>query len=257
MSKGKVNIISFDVEGDFAAFKDPTVTTSQSVYYAPSKSAVIGFIGAILGIERGNELGEIYSNELKQILKITKIGIRVNSNSRKISFFTNHRSLKKPGVKPFKTELLLEPKYTFFIQTSDEDLEKKIYNAIKTKNYYYSPFLGHAYCLARISNLKIESADKIEPKDKLISTIVLDETNENETNSEFELQLVPVEEKYNLIIERHLYHYIDNEKLERRVFRYWIPISNSKFQLKGIGDTNLSIFLKTEGMNEDEAICLF
>ena len=47
-----MSIVSFDLEGDFAAFKDPSVTTNQTVTVIPSKSALIGLLGALLGVKR-------------------------------------------------------------------------------------------------------------------------------------------------------------------------------------------------------------
>ena len=60
-----MSIVSFDLEGDFAAFRDPSVTTNQTVTVIPSKSAVIGLIGALLGIQRSDSIfDDIYSRDL-------------------------------------------------------------------------------------------------------------------------------------------------------------------------------------------------
>ena len=47
-----LKIISCELSGDFAAFSDPSVTTNQTVYFIPSKSAIIGLIGGLIGVRR-------------------------------------------------------------------------------------------------------------------------------------------------------------------------------------------------------------
>jgi CRISPR-associated Cas5-like protein len=58
-----LDILSFRISGSFAAFRDPSVTSHQTVSFIPSKSAVIGIIGAMIGVKRSNSLAELYSQE--------------------------------------------------------------------------------------------------------------------------------------------------------------------------------------------------
>ena len=98
-----MRIVSFDLEGDFAAFKDPSVTTNQTVTVVPSKSALIGLIGALLGVKRSNSIYDgIYSEEYLNLFKSTSVGIKLRNNPEKLTYYTNHRSLKEAKTKPFK-----------------------------------------------------------------------------------------------------------------------------------------------------------
>ncbi|MGA9154443.1 MAG: CRISPR-associated protein Cas5 [Candidatus Nitrosopolaris sp.] len=81
-----MKVLSFTLSGDFAAFRDPSVTTNQTVYYIPSKSAVIGLIEAMLGVERGNSLAEIYVPQYIDLYAVTYIGIKFESVPKKITF---------------------------------------------------------------------------------------------------------------------------------------------------------------------------
>src|SRR5271157_5254668 len=115
------DLISFRLQGDFAAFRDPSITTSQSVYYIPSKSNIIGLLAGIIGIERSHSLSQnIFSSGIIPFFKDTKVGIRVNNESEKVAIFSNHRSLKETKTKPFKIELLQSPDYSVFVSTSEE-----------------------------------------------------------------------------------------------------------------------------------------
>lgn len=262
-----VKIVSFDVEGDYAAFRDPGITTNQTVYVIPSKSAVIGILGAIMGLRRPLTLGPygkgiIYGDDFIDLFKSTMIGIKVKGGIRKFSFFTNHRSLKDSKTKPFKTELLLNPKYTFYVKTNGNYLNE-ITSRIKENNFVYTPTLGHSYCPARINNYKEYEAELfITPKRLKISTVILDESSETTSKDSSLKNFILNEESPNsritIIVERHLYHYFVNDNFERRVLRHWIPV------LSG-GDDSTILYeyffklniVKFYSLNNGESICLY
>ena len=145
-----MSIVSFDLEGDFAAFKDPSVTTNQTVTVIPSKSALIGLLGALLGVKRSQLIFDaIYSEGYLDLLKKTAVGIQVRNQATKCTFFTNHRSLKEAKTKPYKTELLVNPQYTIYVKSTDE-INQDLLDRLKDNRFVFSPMLGHAYCPARI-----------------------------------------------------------------------------------------------------------
>lgn len=78
-----MRLLTFRLSGNFAAFRDPSVTSNQTVYYIPSKSALIGLIGAMLGIERSNSLDEIYGLQYLDLFSVTRIGIKFESIPKK------------------------------------------------------------------------------------------------------------------------------------------------------------------------------
>lgn len=223
------SIVSFCISGEFAAFRDPSVTSNQTVYYIPSKSAVIGLLGAILGVERDHSLGEIYGGDYIKLFKKTKIGMELESDPRKISFFTNHRSLKEPKTKPFKTEVLVSPSYRIYVKTDDSIMDT-LYAALKENDFKYPPYLGHAYCPARISDAKMQEIAVFDGRKFETSSIILDESETY--NTRFSVTAEPVNDNSRIIIERHLHHFFENEKLERRVLRHWIPARGSAYEVR-------------------------
>ena len=235
-----MKLITFRISGDFAAFRDPSVTTNQTVYYIPSKSAVVGILGAIIGVRRSDTLDEIYGEEYQEFFKNTKIGIQFESVPSKVSFFTNHRSLKEPKTKPFKTEVLENPRYTIYVSTDDES-SKKLVNALKKQEFEFSPYLGHAYCPATISDFEEIEAEKIESKGEKTKCVVLDESETYNPNFEFKHEMIT---EGSVIIERHIHHYFDDEKFDGRVLKHWIPTENSEFEIKKDSKRGLSSFYK-------------
>ncbi|XHH09868.1 MAG: CRISPR-associated protein Cas5 [Candidatus Bathyarchaeia archaeon] len=256
-----MSIVSFDLEGDFAAFRDPSVTTNQTVTVIPSKSALIGLLGALLGVKRSNSIFDgIYSDGYIDLIKGTAIGIKVRNHAGKCTFFTNHRSLKEAKTKPYKTELLVNPKYTIYVKSTDE-VNHALLERLKDNRFVFSPMLGHAYCPARICNFReINGLKQVEPYDKLVSTVFLDEITESKSQnigvdfsnfSDFPAKV---------LVERHLHHYILNDSIKTTVLRHYIPVpENGKGSVVQIDSfesaLSLAKFFAAEG--SEEAICLF
>lgn len=256
-----LKIISFGLSGDFAAFSDPSVTSNQTVYFIPSKSAVIGLIGALIGIRRDYVNYEWYSKDFWNLFAATKIGIDFESEPSKFTYFTNNVSLKSDKKKPFKRDVLLKPKYKLYVSTSDE-YRSQINKALKGMDFAFSPYLGNAFCPARIQDRKEFDAEYVDPNGKTTRSIILDESESYKPN--FKIRLQPVgHDDSRIIIERHLHHFfeeIPDKKtgqislvLNRRALKHWIPIGNSEFRIKRVSDTSLSKFFEMEG----RVVCLY
>jgi len=248
-----MKLLSFSLSGDFAAFRDPSVTSNQTVYYIPSKSSIIGILGAMIGIERDTRLTELYGSDFLDLFKNTKIGIRYNNPyPRKITFFTNHRSLKEPKMKPFKTELVENPNYVIYV-TTNEEYSEKIKKSIENNRFVYSPYLGHVYCPAIINDLKMFDTKIVDdPTDKETSTVILDESESYKYN--FQLRIEPTADDSKVIIERHIHHFFNSDnRFDRRVLKHWIPV-NSKYIIDRDSQRDLSYFAS---INENELVCLF
>jgi len=258
-----LKILSFRLAGQFAAFKDPSVTSNQTVYYIPSKSAIIGLLGAMIGIERdNNSLGLLYGNNYINFFSKISIGIRCEFQPRKITYYTNHRSLIKATMKPFKKELVENPQYKIFVLVNNnEDTEfNKLKTSISENRFVYSPYLGHAYCPALVSDPKIENAIEVEnPEDTVTSCVILDESPDSDNNDSgfvlpSDLDIRPLSEKASIIIERHLHHFYRNNQLEQRVLKHWIPVNSASYRIRRISKRNLSKFFK---MDDDEVVCMY
>lgn len=244
-----MKLISFRISGAFAAFRDPSVTSNQTVYYIPSKSAVVGMLGAMIGIKRSDSLGELYSKEFQEFFKNTKIGIQFESEPKKVTFFTNHRSLKEPKTKPFKTELVENPKYALYVIT-DEENSKKLINVLKKNEFIFSPYLGHAYCQATVFDFKEIDAKETDSEGEKTQCVVLDESEAYNPDFEFRHEMIT---EGTIIIERHIHHFFNNEKFDGRVLKHWIPTNNSEFEIKSDSTRNLSKFYKIG----DYVVCMY
>jgi CRISPR-associated protein Cas5 subtype I-B len=245
-----LDIISFSISGSFAAFRDPSVTSHQTVSFIPSKSAIIGLIGAIIGTKRSNSLAELYSPQYLELYKNTAIGLRFESEPKKVVYFTNHRSLKETKTKPIKSELVDSPKYTIFI-SSDNNTMEKLKKSIEQNKFSFPPYLGHAYCPCTVSNLQIYQ-DVIESRVKGSDTscVILDESEVY--SNLFKIEPSGKDDNSHVIIERHLHHFFMDDKFQSRVLKHWIPVK-SVFTLDKSLEPKLSKFVKID----DEIVCLY
>src|SRR3989338_11715345 len=172
-----VQLFSFELSGSFAAFRDPSVTSNVSVYYIPSKSSVIGLLGAIIVIPRDKSGKQLYSEEYLRLFKDTKIGITLLNNSAKFPYNSINRNFGPKREKmPTKKELLIDPKYRIYFTSTDE-FSDKITSAIKSNQFAYAPYLGQTYCHAMISDFVEHGKNKtIDSGKGKTSSVILDES---------------------------------------------------------------------------------
>ncbi|MFY9300238.1 MAG: CRISPR-associated protein Cas5 [Candidatus Nitrosotenuis sp.] len=246
-----MKILTFKISGAFAAFRDPSVTSNQTVYFIPSKSATIGLLGAMMGIERSSNLGEIYGKQYLDFFSKTSIGISFDTeNPKKVIYFTNHRSLKEAKTKPYKAELVENPRYTIYVNTDEPNL-KKLYESIVKNEFVYSPYLGHAYCPAAISDGRILDTKIVEPEGEKTKSVILDESETYDLT--FEVKLEHLSENSTVIVERHLHHFFKDGNLDRRVLKHWIPTNGSELEISSYTGANLTKFIKIA----DNVVCLY
>jgi CRISPR-associated protein Cas5 subtype I-B len=245
-----LDILSFSISGSFAAFRDPSVTSHQTVSFIPSKSAIIGIIGAIIGTKRSNSLAELYSPEYLELYKNTMIGLRFESEPKKVVYFTNHRSLKETKTKPVKSELVDSPKYTIFV-SSDKNTMANLKNSIQQNKFSFSPYLGHAYCPCVVSDLQFyQEIVESDIKKNNTSCVILDESEIY--SNPFKIELGKKDDNSHVIIERHLHHFFLDDKFQSRILKHWIPVK-SVFTVDKSLEPKLSKFVKIS----DEIVCLY
>lgn len=233
-------LLSFAVTGAYASFRDPSITANQSVYYIPSKTSIIGILGAILGIKRDNTLDDRYSKNYIDFFSNILVGLKLENNPRKIMYFTNHRSLKKAITKPVKKEILESPRYRIYVKSTD-DIIDRLKDTITNNTYVFSPYLGHAYCPAKIIDLKEHDAKKIDQASgKITDCVILDEAENYNTN--FKIFVRPESNDGSLIIERHIHNFMEEDQMKGRVLKYWIPLESAKCVIKQLEENSLSEF---------------
>ncbi|PIW36187.1 MAG: hypothetical protein COW26_00445, partial [Nitrosopumilales archaeon CG15_BIG_FIL_POST_REV_8_21_14_020_33_23] len=175
--------------------------------------------------------------------------IQLESIPKKVVYFTNHRSIKEAKTKPFKTEVVENPRYTIYVDTEKKYFEK-LSTALTKNEFVYSPYLGHAYCPASIFDVIELDAKVVDFKDVYTKCVVLDESETIDPN--FILKMISKDES-SLMIERHIHHFFNDEKFDGRVLKHWIPINNSIYKIERESPRKLSKFYKIG----EHSVCMY
>ncbi len=126
--------LAFRVWGPFAHFRRVYTTTSASTYSFPPRTALIGLIGAILGVER-----QAKAEHLKVLGKIN-VSVVLEEKVRKFRIPVNYHSIKQRGRIQIPMEIIRNPSYIVFV--SEFELYDRLKHMIQQKETVFIPYLG-------------------------------------------------------------------------------------------------------------------
>ncbi|MDT0689725.1 type I-B CRISPR-associated protein Cas5b [Salegentibacter sp. F188] len=143
-----MKLISIDLKADFGFFRKPdtnnTINLSYNLIHRP---AVLGILGAILGLEGYRKKGKL--PQYYQLLKDLKIGIRPLNDEKGNFLKTNIKYSNTVGYankgSNFLTEelTLIAPAYRIFILLDEtKELEQKLYDYLKEAKAEFIPYFG-------------------------------------------------------------------------------------------------------------------
>ena len=170
----------FDVWGDYAHFRKGYTTTSPLTFSIPSRTALCGLIGAILGLEKQD------NEYLKHFrLEQAKVGLRLLNPIKKVRIAENlidTKTSRGAGMNLIKNrtqisfEFLKDPKYRIYIWHSDIELYNQLRKNLVEHKSVYTPCFGLS---ENIANFKFVGELKIIVKktdgDVLIHSVVPNE----------------------------------------------------------------------------------
>jgi len=177
-------ILIFDLSSEFGHFRKYNTTTSPLSYSIPTRTAIAGILGAILGMEREVADGvypdgaipvqEFFSKANSgiaiQILNpVKKENVAMNLINTKTSFY----DLTRAGRTQIEFELVKSVKYRIFFTLNNNQLVfGKLAESIKTKNHHFSPYLGLAQFTATIDFVDVKQAEFRENKEESFIEII-------------------------------------------------------------------------------------
>ncbi len=153
-------VLIFDIFGEYGHFKKYNTTTSPLTYAIPPRTALVGIVGAILGIPRellpgkfptDQPLQELFSKEKLQatvqvIKPVKKVSAAFNLIDTKKSFY----DLSKAGHTQINFELLKDPHFRIYISIQDNQVYEQLKLHLQKKHFIYTPYLGLAQFSANI-----------------------------------------------------------------------------------------------------------
>lgn len=171
----KDDILAFKLMGDYAHYSHPATNYSSLTYPIPPKTAIMGFLGAIIGLDDYSELNQI------------KYSVSINKNIEKKEFVFNglqkvlgtNLKLKEGyqdarGKKQFKRELIVAPEYDIFVDLStiSDNIKGMLFDYIQNHKTKYQIYMGINAFEADFSNIKIETFKRIADEEVVVNTLI-------------------------------------------------------------------------------------
>ena len=133
----------------------------------------------------------------------------------------------------------------------NESIFEKLSESIFENKFVHSPYLGHAYCPATISEPQVHTTKETAPEGEQTSCVILDESETYK--DDFVVRFSPLKDEASIIIERHLHHFYAGDVLQRRVLKHWIPVNFSYYRIDRHEKRDLSKFYRIG----DEVVCMY
>ena len=153
----KEKVVVFELYGDFAHFRKIYTTTSPLSYAFPPPTALMGIVGAVLGVGKRDYASLFDENK-------HYFAVKIDSKVRKIVIGSNFIDTKdldnkliriynreaRNGRTYFPMELVKLPRYRIYFKHEDKTLLNRFEDFIKNGKMYYTVHLGISEMLAEI-----------------------------------------------------------------------------------------------------------
>ena len=166
----KIEMAVFDIWGDYGHFRRGYTTTSPLTYPFPSRTAIAGMIGAILGMKRDSYYDIFDENNslfaLQILNPIKKVTVNQNLIDTKTGYFLWDNNGQRTQI-PF--EYLKDPRYRIFVWIKDNELFKKLCGYVRQRKTTFTLYMGITEHIAQYVPYKggCMKAEKRETKEKV------------------------------------------------------------------------------------------
>lgn len=195
-----MKVLAFDIWAEYAHYKKIYATTSALSYCLPTKTAMYGYVGAILGFEKsGNEYLKFFQSKNCLIgIQILKpiVMQRININLRA----TLGRMKSTDNRKPTTMEFIYQPKYRIYFNHANNEIHSQLKKQLENKEAVYTPTMGIASLISNFEYFSEFDAELIQEPSKAISiqSVIA-------KKHFISFDIIALKEKYSEIIEQSMY----------------------------------------------------
>jgi CRISPR-associated protein Cas5h len=147
--------IVFDIWADYAHFRKYYTTSSPLTFSIPPRTALIGLISAILGLDKDEYLVRMTKDKcdiaIRILAPIKKVRIGQNFVNTKDGYWVPvARGFHEPRTQ-IRFEYLKDPKFRIYLCHLDEAIQKNLFLKLSEHKSVYTPCLGLSELLGNFS----------------------------------------------------------------------------------------------------------
>lgn len=166
-------VLIFDVESEYGHFRKFNTTSSPLTYSIPTRPAIAGLIGAILGIEREVSASNFKKDTIPLAELFAKdkasIGVQILAPTKKVNIGFNLLDTGKTASTFFNVkqrtqiefELLKNPKFRIYISLKDQVLFDELIEKVESNQTFFTPYLGLSQFTANIKFVTVNNIKKV------------------------------------------------------------------------------------------------
>jgi CRISPR-associated protein Cas5h len=189
--------IIFDISSEYGHFRKFNTTSSPLTYPVPTRPAIAGILGAVLGIEREQSDGTVPEGVMPvaEVFAKHKVGIAIQllNPVKKVNIGFNLLDTEKTASSFFNIkqrtqieyELLKHPSFRVFVGMNEDELFTDLENRLKENQTHFSPYLGLSQFTAKLQYVDTVALEALVD-DKFVPIITV--VNVNQTAHDFNFE---------------------------------------------------------------------
>lgn len=187
-------VLIFDIWSEYGHFRKFNTTTSPLTYSIPTRPAIAGLLGAVLGVERELSAGKFPKGITPVSELFSKqnagIAIQIINPVKKVSIAFNLLDTEKTASSFFNIkqrtqiefELLKEPHFRIFAGFKESGTLTDLTQRIKENKLHFTPYLGLSQFTATVQYKDVAKAQLliIDASTEVITAVNLNHTDQSD-----------------------------------------------------------------------------
>lgn len=187
-------LLVFDIGSEYGHFRKFNTTTSPLTYSIPSRPAITGLLGAILGIERELSTGKFRDGVIPVSELFSKdkaaIGVQLINPVKKVNVAFNLLDTEKAASSFFNIkqrtqiefELLKDPSFRLFVSVKDNAVYEQLVSRVRENRTHFTPYLGLSQFTATVKFKGFSKFQRLPASDfqEVVTAVNLSNTNQDD-----------------------------------------------------------------------------
>ncbi len=157
-------LIVFELSGEYGHFRKFNTTTSPLTYPIPTRTALTGLLGAVMGIERETAPGRFAGLPVQELFDMHKCDLavqllapvkKVNMGFNLLDTGNSFFEIRKSGRTQIEFELLKNPSFRVFVRLRNSVLFDQLAERLITRSHHFTPYLGLSQFTAILQNATV------------------------------------------------------------------------------------------------------